>query len=181
MLNWPQNLFAALFAWMVHLFSPYSVIRESFEQNVQDSPRNVVGRFWFIPIVLILGTDFVVLHFYGAELATYWPLTLLYLAFVSLKMVFEAFILFVVLRLMNVRVSQGVAFVNFSIIVIYAPLFSWIGIPQAVHTYDLLTLLKSQHLNFADTISYFFEHAKEINEKLAYPLRASLSTSIWPG
>jgi hypothetical protein len=31
---------------------------------------------------------------------------------------------------------------------------------------DLLT--KSQHLNFADTITYFFAHAKEINEKLVY-------------
>jgi hypothetical protein len=31
---------------------------------------------------------------------------------------------------------------------------------------DLLT--KSQHLNFADTITYFFAHAEEINEKLAY-------------
>jgi hypothetical protein len=60
------------------------------------------------------------------------------------------------------------AFVSFSIIVIYAPLFSWIGIPQAVHMYDLLSLLKSQHLGFADTISYFFAHVKEINQKLAY-------------
>src|SRR5260370_38574272 len=69
---------------------------------------------------------------------------------------------------MSVNASPGMAFVCFSLIVIYTPLFSWIGIPQAVHTYDLLTLLKSQHLNFADTIQYFFDNAKEINEKLAY-------------
>jgi len=58
--------------------------------------------------VLILATDFVVLHFYGAEFATYWPLTFLYLAFVSLKLVFEAFILFAVLRLMKVLINPQV-------------------------------------------------------------------------
>ena len=179
MLTCPQSIIAALFAWLVQLFRPYSIVRAIFEQNLQDNPSGIVASFWFIPIVLLLGTDFVVLHFYGADFATYWPLTLLYLAFVSLKLVFEAFVLFAVLRLMSVNVTPGMAFVCFSLIVIYTPLFSWIGIPQAVHTYDLLTLLKSQHLNFADTVTYFFVHAKEINEKLAYSApRVVLNISV---
>ena len=168
MLNWPQSVITALFVWLVYLFRPYAAIGDIFEQKLQDSPSAIVGKFWFIPIALTLSTDFVVLRFFGADFANYWPLTLLYLAFVSLKLVFEAFVLFAVLHLMKVDVSPGMSFVCFTLIVIYTPLFSWIGIPQAVHMYDLVALLKSQHLNFADTITYFVAHATEINKKIAY-------------
>lgn len=168
MLNLPQSIISALFAWLIQLFQPYSIIRSIFERNLQDNPSGIVGNFWLIPIVLLLGTDFIILRFYGLDFTSYWPLTFLYLAFVSLKLVFEAFVLFAVLRLMDVNVTPGMAFANFSLIVVYTPLFSWIGIPQAAHTYDLLSLLRSQRLNFADTITYLFAHAKEINEKLAY-------------
>lgn len=111
------------------------------------------------------------LHFYGIELKTDPFLTITYLAFVSLKLVFEAFILFSVLRLMRVNnLTQGLVFICFSVVVTYAPLFSWIDVPQAMHLDDVLIFLKSLHLSVTDTVWYFFQHASEINEHLKQPV-----------
>jgi hypothetical protein len=111
-----------------------------------------------------------VLHFYGIELRTDPFLTLFYLAFASSKLILEALILFIVLRVMGEKVTQGVVFVCYSIAVTYAPLFGWIDIPTTVHTVDILELLRSQHLNLTDTAVYYFQHAKELNDKLGQPL-----------
>ena len=113
-------------------------------------------------------TDAAVLYFYGIGLQSE-PFWVLYLTFTALKLICEAVILFVVLRLMRVQVTLGMAFVCFSIVAIYSPLFGWAGVPQAAHLYDVMTVLKAQHLGVMDTVSYFWHHAVEINKALPMP------------
>jgi hypothetical protein len=165
-----QTIITTIFDWARHVFSPLSLVRESLRQNLQNDIGTLFGRYWITPIILTIVTDAVVLHFYGIEFKSDPSLTLLYFAFGCLKIVLETFILFGILRLMGVQVTQGIAFVCFSIAVTYAPLLGWIGVPQAVHLYDILVFLRSQHLSVTDTISFFVSHAKEINEKLAQPV-----------
>jgi hypothetical protein len=167
-----QTSIATVFDWARHVFSPLSLVRESLRQNLQSDIGALFRRYWITPIVLTIFTDAVVLHFYGIEFKSDPPLTLLYFTFGCLKIVLEAFVLFGLLRLMRAQVTQGIAFVCFSIVVTYAPLLGWIGVPQAVHLYDVLAFLRSQHLSVTDTITFFVSHAKEINEMLAQPVPA---------
>jgi hypothetical protein len=170
--GWPRAVITSILDWSRYVFSPLSLVRESILKNLHNDVSVLVYTYWLFPILLIIATDAVVLHFYGIEFKIDQAFTLLYLAFACLKLFFGAFILFGVLRIMRVKVTQGIVFLCFSIVVMYAPLFSWIGVPQAVHLYDVLTLLKAQNLGAADTLSYFWHHAREINETLAQPLPA---------
>jgi hypothetical protein len=165
----PQAIFTSAFDWPRQLFTPLSVIRESLNRNLQYDTPTLVQTYWSFPIILAVLTDALVLHFYGIEFKNEPAFSVLYLTFTSLKLVFEAVILFVVLRLMRVQITLGMAFVCFSIVAIYSPLFGWAEIPRAAHFYDLMTLLKAQHLGVKDTVSYFWHHAVAINSAIPVP------------
>ena len=162
----------SVFDWSRYIFAPLSLVRESMERNLHEDPRRLILNCWVFPALLTVCTNALVLHFYGIDFENERLVALGYVAFAGLKILAEAFILFGVLRMMHVDVTPGLTFVCFSIVVAYSPLFSWIGIQETVHSYDILALLKAEHLGVADSSSYMFSHAKEINEKLTVPIPA---------
>jgi hypothetical protein len=165
----PQAIFTSALDWPRQLFSPLSVVRDSLNRSLQNDTRTLIGAYWSFPIILAVLTDAVVLHFYGIEFKDEPAFSVLYLTFTSLKLIFEAFILFAVLRLMRVKVTQGMVFVCYSIVAIYSPLFGWAEIPRAAHLYDVMTLLKAQHFGVMNTVSYFWRHAVAINNAMPSP------------
>jgi hypothetical protein len=138
----------------------------------------IIRGFWLFPILLILVTNGIVLRFYGIELKSEPLLAVVYLTFACFNIIADAFILFSVLRLSGVAAKQAEAFLCFSILAVYAPLFMWMNVPNTVHSFDIVTYLKAQHLSLKDTVIYFFKHAKEIGETLPGPLSA-LFPSLW--
>jgi hypothetical protein len=171
-LGWLQAAIMAVFDWARYICAPLWLVRESIERNLHEDPRRLILNSWVFPVLLTIGTNALVLRFYGIDFENERLVALGFVVFAALKMLVEAFILFGVVRLMRAEVTVGLTFVCFSIVVVYSPQFSWIGIQETVHSYDILALLKAQHLGVADTISYFFDHAKEINEKLTVPIPA---------
>jgi hypothetical protein len=170
----PSMLMMIVIDWGRYVFVPLSLVRESFEKNLQNDIGSLVRAYWGVPITLSVATDAVVLHLYGVSFFSDPAFSLLYLTLTILKFLFGAFILYGVLRLMNAPATQGIAFVCFSIFVIYSPLFAWGKIPQAVHVYDVLLLLKGQHLTIRDALSYFLTHAVEIDAQTPVPTIAPI-------
>jgi hypothetical protein len=168
----PQAFLAPVFDWVVHVFSPLTMVRGCVAERLQEDVGKLLRTYWFFPILLTIVTDGIVLHFYGIELKSEPLFTLLYLTFAAIKLLIVAFILLGILRLMKVRTSQGLVFVCVTVITIYNPLFSWIGIPQSISMFTLLTILKTQHLGFEDTMKYMWNHAHSISLQTARPLQA---------
>jgi len=169
MLGLPQAITAALFDWARYLFAPFDVIRETIAQGLQNNTGRLIVGYWSAPIFLCIVTDALMLRSYGIRLESDTLLTLLYLTFGILKVLAGGYLLFLVLCLMRVRVSRGLALLIFSITVIYSPLFNWLGIPQAAYTYGVASALRAQNLGVADTLSYFLEHAKDISDQVGMP------------
>jgi len=156
-------------SWWRFVFSPLSLIREGLHNSDEDV-GHIIRNYWAFPILLVVVTNGLALHFYGIELKSEPLLAVAYLTFAGLNIILDAFIFFVVLRFCGVAVSQRMAFLCFSIMAVYTPLFSWTNIPSTVHTFDLVSYLKAQHLSFNDAISFWFAQTKEINEKLSTPV-----------
>jgi hypothetical protein len=165
MFGWIHSFVSALFAWLTYVFFPISVIRDCLKGNLQDSPVRVMGGFWIAPVILMLVTNALILHFYGIELNSNPYLAIFYLVIPACGFVVEALILFVVLRAFGVKATLGLVFLCFSMFVIYAPINSWAQIANAIRSDELLVLLKSQHLSLSGTVLYLFQHATEINEQ----------------
>jgi hypothetical protein len=169
MFGLPQAIITAVFDWARYLFAPLDLIRETSAQHLESNTGRLIVGYWSAPIVLCIVVDALVLRSYGIKLESDAELTLLYLTFAILKVLAGGYLLFLVLRLTGVKVTSGVTLLIFSITVVYSPLFSWIGIPQAAFTYGVAATLRAQNLGLSDALSYFLEHAKEISEQVGRP------------
>jgi hypothetical protein len=120
------------------------------------------GNYWAVPGMAILATNAVVLHQFGIELKSDPVLIALYLFVACMRLVFEAYVLIVVLGLLKLRVPQGLVLVCYTIAVVYAPLFSWLSIPASLHQHVILSFIKSHNVEAGELASYFFKNIDEI-------------------
>jgi hypothetical protein len=160
--GWPFTIIPPVFNWLRSFFAPVAIVRECIRNNLQDDTGNLFGQYWAVPGTAILTTNAFVLHLFGVEIKSDPVLIALYLVVACARLIFEAFVLVIVLRLLKVRVQQGLVLVCYTIAVVYAPLFNWLSIPASLHQHAILSFIKSQKIEAGDLISYFFANIEEI-------------------
>ncbi|MGA2311769.1 MAG: hypothetical protein ABSF87_05295 [Xanthobacteraceae bacterium] len=107
MLGMSQAIITALFDWARYLFAPFDLIRETATLGLENNTSRLIVGYWSAPIFLCIVADALVLRTYGIKLESDTVLTVFYLAFRVLRVLFGGYLLFAVLRLMNVKVSPG--------------------------------------------------------------------------
>jgi hypothetical protein len=166
-IGWINALISPVLSWLTYVYSPTTLIRECTTDNLRDSPIQVMAACWIAPITLMLVTNALVLHFYGIDLKSDPYLAVFYLVIPACAFVTEAFILYAVLKKIGAKITLSLAFICFSMMVIYAPINNWVQTANAIQGDELLALLKSQNLSLSESFLYLLQHAAEINKKIS--------------
>jgi hypothetical protein len=167
--GWPFTIIAPVLNWIRSVFAPVAIVRECIKNNLQEDMPTLFGNYWAVPGMAILATNAFVLHQFGIELKSDPVLIALYLFVACMRLVFEAYVLVVVLGLLKLRVPQGLVLVCYTIAVVYAPLFSWLSIPASLHQHAILSFIKSQNVEAGELVSYFFKNIDEITRSTGPP------------
>jgi hypothetical protein len=160
--GWPFTIIPPVFNWLRSFFAPVAIVRECIKNNLQDDLTNLFGQYWAVPGMAILATNAFVLHQFGIEIKSDPVLIALYLLVACGRLIFEAFVLVIVLWLLKLRVQQGLVLVCYTIAVVYAPLFNWLSIPASLHQHAILSFIKNQNVETGDLFSYFFKNIEVI-------------------
>jgi hypothetical protein len=180
--GWPFTIIAPVFNWFRSLFAPVAIVRECIKNNLQDDLTNLFAQHWVVPGMIILATNAFVLHQVGIEIKSDAVLIALYMLVACGRLVFEAFVLIIMLRLLKLRVQQGLVLVCYTIAVVYAPLFNWLSVPAWIHQHAILGFIKSQNVEVGDLPSYFLNNIQLISERFGPPLSrwgGEISSANW--
>jgi hypothetical protein len=152
----------SVIAWARQLASPSELVRSCLQES---DWMIVIAKFWAFPIVLSIAIDgALVLHAYGLDLHLQPTALLLYFVYTCLKWLIAATAIILLLKLFGLTSRFNVVVSCYTIVVIYAPIFSLSESPNAHYQLSVLSQVKAQHLDLIDSIKYLVLHVKEMKQ-----------------
>jgi hypothetical protein len=159
--KWPIREIAD---WVHYLANPSELVVLCIQESKSGS-RAVVEKFWFFPIGCSMAINAVlVLRAYGFDIQSQAPALAIYFVYMCLKSLFGAIAITVLLSLFRFTPRRDIVFSCYTIVVMYAPIFSVLDCAGSYYQLEILSQIKAQHLDFADSFRFLRAHANEMKQ-----------------
>jgi hypothetical protein len=143
--------------WMARLTSPSQLVRSCIQENSVGGWTGIVKKYWAFPIFCSVILDAVItFSAYGFDLSSNIPILITYFLWTIMKWLMAAVAVYLSLKFFRLTATFGVVLACYTVVVIYAPVWTLIESGATYHQVEILSILKAQHLDFFSTGAFKF-------------------------